>query len=156
VPAPAAERCRHVPGGRAQAGPYRCQVPLARDPGGGWYAGVVAGQAEVSAALAAERAATLERLELLERDFAHIVEAAGQAGADDEHDPEGATIAFERQHVAALASQARAHLAQVDAAMRRLAQGSYGICQDCARPIPAARLAARPASTTCLSCATHR
>ncbi len=121
-----------------------------------WYAGVVAGQAEVSALLAAERAATLERLERLEWEFAGIVEAVGPAGADDEHDPEGATIAFERQHVAALASQARSHLAQIEAAMRRLAQGSYGICQDCARPIPAARLAARPASTTCLSCATRR
>jgi RNA polymerase-binding transcription factor len=124
--------------------------------GAAWYAGVVAGQAEVSAALAAERTATLQRLEQLERDFAGIVEAAGPGGTDDEHDPEGATIAFERQHVAALASQARAHLAQIEAATRRLAHGSYGICQDCAQPIPAARLAARPASTTCLPCATHR
>lgn len=117
---------------------------------------MMADQAEVSAALAAELAATLERLEQLERDFAGIVEGAGPGGTDDEHDPEGATIAFERQHVAALASQARAHLAQIEAAMRRLGQGSYGICQDCGQPIPAARLAARPASVTCLSCATHR
>ncbi len=36
--------------------------------------------------------------------------------------------AFERQHVAALASQARAYLARIEAAMRRLADGSYGIC----------------------------
>ncbi len=79
---------------------------------------------------AAERAATRERLELLGRDFAGIVAAAGPAGAVDEHDPEGATIAFERQHVVALASQARAYLAQIDAAMRLLAQGTYGICQD--------------------------
>jgi RNA polymerase-binding transcription factor len=117
---------------------------------------MVAGQAEVSAVLAAERAAIRQRLEELEREFAGIVEAVGPAGADDEHDPEGATIAFERQHVAALASQVRDHLAQIEVAMRRLAQGSYGICEDCAQPIPAARLAARPAATTCLSCATHR
>jgi len=117
---------------------------------------MVAGQAEVSAVLAAERAAICQRLEQLEREFTGIVEAVGPAGADDEHDPEGATIAFERQHVAALASQARDHLAQIEAAMRRLAQGGYGICEDCAQPIPAARLAARPAATTCLSCATRR
>jgi hypothetical protein len=42
------------------------------------------------------------------------------AGTDDEHDPEGATIAFERQHLAALVSQARRHLAEIDAALRRL------------------------------------
>jgi RNA polymerase-binding transcription factor len=106
--------------------------------------------------LTAERVATLERLEQLEREFAGIVEAAGAAGTDDEHDPEGATIAFERQHVAALASQARDHLAQIEAAMRRLAQGSYGICEECAQAIPAARLAARPAAATCLPCATRR
>jgi hypothetical protein len=56
--------------------------------------------------LGAERAATLERLARLEREFAGIVEASGAVGADDEQDPEGATIAFERQHVAGLASQA--------------------------------------------------
>jgi DnaK suppressor protein len=106
--------------------------------------------------LTAERAATLQRLERLERDFAGIVEATGPGGADDEHDPEGVTIAFERQHVAALAGQARAYLAQIEAAMWRLAQGGYGICEDCSQPIPAARLAARPASTTCLPCATRR
>jgi DnaK suppressor protein len=117
---------------------------------------MVAGQAEVAALLAAERAATLQRLVALEREFAGIIEATGPAGADDEHDPEGATIAFERQHVAALASQAREHLARIDAAVRRLADGSYGICDSCAQPIPAARLAARPVTTTCLSCAGQR
>ena len=110
----------------------------------------------MAALLAAERAVTLQRLEVLEREFAGIVEAMGSAGADDEHDPEGATIAFERQHVVALASQAREHLAQIDAAMRRLAQGSYGTCESCGQPIPAGRLAARPVTTTCLSCAAHR
>jgi len=106
-----------------------------------------------AALLAAERAATLQRLDGLEREFAGIIEATGASGADDEHDPEGATIAFERQHIAALASQAREHLAQIDAAMRRLAQGSYGTCESCGQPIPAARLAARPVTTTCLPCA---
>jgi len=57
-------------------------------------------------ALTAERASTLEQLAGLEREFDGIVEAAGSANADDEHDPEGATIAFERQHVAALLGQA--------------------------------------------------
>jgi DnaK suppressor protein len=106
--------------------------------------------------LAAERADTLARLSGLEREFAGIVESSGSAGTDDEHDPEGATIAFERQHAAALISQAREHLAQIDAAMLRLAEDSYGRCENCGRPIGAERLAARPTTTTCINCASRR
>jgi DnaK suppressor protein len=103
--------------------------------------------------LEAERQAVIERLTALERDFNGIVEAAGQANADDEHDPEGATIAFERQHIAALLSQARDQLSQVEQAIARLDAGRYGECQSCGRPIGADRLAARPTATTCIDCA---
>lgn len=118
-----------------------------------WYPGRVRDQDGIAELLAAERAAALDRLAGLERERAAIIEASGSAGTDDEHDPEGATIAFERQHVAALAAQARAHLAQIDAAMRRLAEGSYGRCERCGQPIGAARLAARPVTTLCIGCA---
>ena len=108
------------------------------------------------AMLTAERAETLERLAGLEREFDGIVEAAGAANADDEHDPEGATIAFEREHVAALRSQAREHVAEIDAALRRLDEGGYGICARCGRPIAAGRLAARPTATMCVACTSRR
>ena len=106
--------------------------------------------------LAEERQAALDRLAALERDFSAIVEAAGQANADDEHDPEGATIAFERQHVAALLDQASRQLREVDAAIGRLEAGEYGQCEQCGQPIAAARLAARPTATTCIRCASRR
>ena len=106
--------------------------------------------------LTAERDRTLERLAGLEREFAGIVEASGSANADDEHDPEGATIAFEREHVAALRSQAREHVAEIDAALRRLDEGGYGICECCGQPIAAGRLAARPTATTCVACTSRR
>jgi DnaK suppressor protein len=116
---------------------------------------MTAGDGEVSAAalLESERQATLRRLSALERDFADIVESAGQANTDDEHDPEGATLAFERQHVAALLDQARDYLREVDAAQSRLAAGQYGLCAHCGQPIPAGRLAARPTATSCVTCA---
>ena len=112
--------------------------------------------ARLAEVLAAEQAATRERLAGLERERAAIIEAAGSAGNDDEHDPEGHTIAFERQHVAALISQAREHLGQIDAATRRLADGSYGICEGCGQRIATARLAARPSTTLCIGCASAR
>jgi len=113
-------------------------------------------QAAARELLAAEQAGALARAAGLERELRGIVEASGQASADDEHDPEGATIAFERQHVTALLAQAREHLAAIEAALRRLADGSYGVCERCGRPIGAARLAARPAATTCIACAARR
>ena len=106
--------------------------------------------------LLAERARARERVAALEREFAALAEAASAAGTDDEHDPEGATLAFERQHVAALAQAAREHLADIDAALARLADGSYGMCQACGQPIGAERLAARPAARTCIGCTRRR
>jgi DnaK suppressor protein len=109
--------------------------------------------AGIRAALDAERAATLDRIAALRRDFAGIVDSAALVGADDEHDPEGATIAFERAQLAALLDQARERLADLDQALARLAGGRYGICERCGQPIAPARLAARPAARTCISCA---
>ena len=106
--------------------------------------------------LAAERARALERVAALEREFAGLAEAASSGGTDDEHDPEGATLAFERQHAAALLEAARQQVAVVDAALRRLAEGRYGVCDRCGRPIGAERLAARPAALTCIRCAGSR
>jgi len=102
--------------------------------------------------LAEDRGRTLDRLAGLERELGGIIEAAQAANADDEHDPEGATIAFEREHAAALASQARAHLAAVDAALGRLAAGTYGVCVGCGAGIPPERLEFLPRAATCVAC----
>jgi DnaK suppressor protein len=114
------------------------------------------GPASARESLIADRAATTERLAALEREFNGIVEASGQANTDDEHDPEGATIAYERQHVASLLEQAREHLAAIDAALRRVDDGSYGVCERCGQPIASARLTARPTASACVSCAARR
>jgi RNA polymerase-binding transcription factor DksA len=107
-------------------------------------------------ALAGDEARTRERLAELVGDYTGIVEASEGSNADDEHDPEGATIAFERSQVGALVSQAREHLAEVAAARRRLDDGTYGTCEGCGRPIPVARLEARPTARTCVACAASR
>ena len=111
---------------------------------------------DARARLLAERQAATDRLAGLNREFGGIVEATGSANADDEHDPEGATIAFERQHVAALVDQAREQIRNLDAALRRLDDGTYGQCVRCGGPIGKPRLAARPAADTCIACAAQR
>jgi DnaK suppressor protein len=115
----------------------------------------VTDQETASVLLGAVRGETLRRIAELEREFEGIVTSAaeGSSGGDDEHDPEGATVAFERQHVAALLSQARSRLAAVEAATRKLDAGTYGQCDVCGEPIGAERLAARPTALTCVRCA---
>ena len=105
-------------------------------------------------ALGAERAAALAQIAALTGEFDAIVAASQASNADDEHDPEGATIAFERQQVAALLERARRRLADVEAAVTAVEAGTYGRCGSCGRPIGAERLAARPTARTCIACAT--
>lgn len=103
--------------------------------------------------LEAERERTLRRLAGLTDDFDAIVAASRDTNADDEHDPEGATIAFERSQVSAIARATQQHLVEIDAAMDRLSAGTYGTCETCGQPIGEGRLEARPAARTCIRCA---
>lgn len=55
--------------------------------------------------------------------------------------------------VSALEAEAVGQIGEIDAALRRLDLGAYGICVSCGEPISEARLDARPAATQCLDCA---
>lgn len=106
--------------------------------------------------LLALRRETLTRHGALRADLTGIVEASRDTVADDEHDPDGATIAFERAQVDALSRGALARLAEIDAAIARLDAGTYGTCEECGQPIDAARLDARPTASRCVACAAMR
>jgi DnaK suppressor protein len=108
---------------------------------------------EVRRRLEAEREQTRGRLRTLVDDFDAVVAASRDTNADDEHDPEGATIAFERSQIGALVRQAQDHLAEIDAAIERCENGDYGVCERCGKPIGEGRLEARPVARTCIQCA---
>src|SRR5262249_24875841 len=100
--------------------------------------------------LLAERARARERVAALQREFAALAEAASAAGTDDVHDPEGATLAFERQHAAAQPGAARETGAGGGGGG---AGGRSGGCAGGGQPIGAERRGARPAAVTCVRCA---
>ena len=104
------------------------------------------------AALAREAASARSMLVSLGSDIADIVEARRDSNNDDEHDPEGATLAFERSQADALRRSAEDRLAAIGRAERRVVEGSYGICVVCSQPIPVGRLQARPWADRCVSC----
>jgi RNA polymerase-binding transcription factor DksA len=90
----------------------------------------------VRARLLELRRETERLLAALTGSYVDIVDASESSNADDEHDPEGATIAFERSQVGAFLAQARA--------------------ERCNHAIPAERLEVRPLARTCIACADRR
>src|SRR6478735_10936907 len=105
------------------------------------------------ARIARERADTERRIAALNQRFTGIVEGSEFTTDDDEHDPEGSTIAFERAQVSALLADARREVEDLAAAQQRLDRGTYGLCIRCGLPISDARLDALPAALTCIDCA---
>jgi DnaK suppressor protein len=112
--------------------------------------------AELRALLVADRERTTDLVASLDRGFTTIVDAARDTATDDEHDPEGSTIAFERSQTTALLRAATDHLADVDAALARIVAGGYGRCERCGAAIAHERLLARPAARTCIACASRK
>jgi RNA polymerase-binding transcription factor DksA len=111
------------------------------------------GDVDIASVLRNHRDRIGEQIATLEAELADIIASTELVATDDEHDPEGATIAFERARVDALLTQARDHLVAIGRAEQRIAAGTYGVCERCGQPISDERLDARPTAATCISCA---
>lgn len=94
------------------------------------------------------------RLDELAQQRARMIAAAESSNVDDEHDPEGATIAFEREQLGALIRLTQRHRDDVIRALAMLDAGTYGTCERCGEAISTDRLEARPTARTCIVCAT--
>ncbi len=105
--------------------------------------------------LAAARRAAAERVADLRRELDDVLASASSTTGDDEHDPEGATIGFERAQAQSLLDRAVARLAELDAALARAGSEDEGRCAVCGRPIGVERLAARPGTDRCVACARY-
>jgi RNA polymerase-binding transcription factor DksA len=97
-----------------------------------------------------ERLRKLALLPALRRDITSVNAARQDSNVDDEHDPEGATIAFELSQASALLEQSTAGLAHIDAALARIDAGRYGSCDICGQQIAEGRLEARPWTPYCI------
>ena len=106
--------------------------------------------------LAEERARLLAWIESLQRNMTAIRDTSTWTSTDDEHDPEGATIAYERAQVRSFLDDAHRDLEALERAGARVDAGTYGACERCGKAIAPERLAALPAAATCIACATRR
>jgi DnaK suppressor protein len=96
-------------------------------------------RAELLAQLRAQRGGPVSRAE--------SAAEARETASDD-----WATADTERDLAFALEERESAELVAIDAALRRIADGSYGLCTDCGVQIAAARLHANPAALRCVGC----
>ncbi|MEX1078460.1 MAG: TraR/DksA C4-type zinc finger protein [Homoserinimonas sp.] len=105
------------------------------------------------ALLLAEQQDTITLIADLGQNLSVLVTGRQDSNSDDEHDPEGSTLAFERSQTDALLAQSTQRLAEVSAALARIDAGTYGVCIRCGGAIAPARLEARPYAATCIDCA---
>lgn len=77
-------------------------------------------------------------------------DALGELSVVDQHPADVGTETFEQTKGLSILEQVEAQLRDVERALARLDDGTYGLCEICGRPIEAARLEARPAARYCL------
>jgi DnaK suppressor protein len=105
------------------------------------------------AALIEERASYLQQADSLKAE-ADLLVAEREPGdvQFDEESGEGDTLAVERERDLALSAQARGAVDEIDAALAKIAIGTYGICEQCGNTIPKERLKAIPFAALCVTC----
>ena len=105
---------------------------------------------EVLADLHGDRARVVRTLSAQEEELAGLMRDAGDGAGHDQADM-GAT-SFERDQELTVVNNEREKLAQIDRALARIADGTYGICESCGNPIGKGRAMAFPRATLCLTC----
>lgn len=102
------------------------------------------------------RAEELESLRQAEHDTSAFSgderELRGETSIVSQHPADVADFTYQRELEQTTQQLLNRQSAQVEAAIRARQRGTYGICQECGRAIPAERLKARPEATLCVDC----
>lgn len=111
----------------------------------------------------ASDAPSLELRALLEQERAELAHQLAELGFGDAggltydaNFADSSQVTAERGEAEALAASLREALGEVERALEKMDQGTYGVCESCARPINPARLEAMPAARLCIDCASKR
>jgi len=85
-----------------------------------------------------------------------LTDDSGEETAYDNHLGDTATVTYDRELGYTLEENSEHVLADIDAALKRIEDGTYGVCSNCATEIPEERLDARPWATLCIDCQRER
>jgi YteA family regulatory protein len=104
-------------------------------------------------ALLEERTRVQAALENLQEETSGTLsEDAGEQSAYDNHLADTATETYDRELDYTLEENSQHVLAEIEAALKRIEEGTYGICSNCGNLIPEERLEALPWATLCIDC----
>jgi DnaK suppressor protein len=106
----------------------------------------------LKAALEAEQARLIEEIAEYEREGQETLSDVSGENNYRDHMADQGTATFARELDATLEERARENLAQVERALARMGEGTYGICLRCGDPIAEERLEAVPAAELCIGC----
>jgi len=108
-------------------------------------------QEQARSRLAVERDRIQELRAAAGRLTASATEAAErELSSAEQHPAELATETIERELDQSLVEHAELELVEIDAALKRLDQGAYGVCEACGKPISEGRLEIMPAARYCI------
>lgn len=102
--------------------------------------------------LLADRERAQGALDYLHEENPGSMEDETQEIPSDNHPGDVATITFDREIDYTLEENEERLLAEIDAALERIEEGTFGICQTCSKPIGTERLEAVPYTTHCIDC----
>jgi DnaK suppressor protein len=104
-----------------------------------------------------ERKRVVAAIENLEKDHqGSLSDETGEDAVYDNHLADTATETYDRELDYTLEENSEHVLADIDAALKRIEAGTYGICTNCGKQIPQERLEARPWATLCIDCQRER
>jgi RNA polymerase-binding protein DksA len=99
-----------------------------------------------------ERQRVLEAIEYLHEENPGSVQDETQEIPSDNHPGDFATVTFDRELDYTLEENEERLLTAIDGALKRIEDGTYGVCRTCGRPIGDERLEALPWTTQCIDC----
>jgi DnaK suppressor protein len=102
--------------------------------------------------LLAERDRVAAEMQALQDDLSHSLEEAMDEDGNDSHLADSASETLDREIEQSLEDNAGHLLASIDAALGRIEDGSYGLCERCGSAIASERLEALPYATKCIEC----
>ena len=99
-----------------------------------------------------ERRRVLDAIEYLHKENPGSIEDETDDETTDNHIAETATVTVDREIDYTLEENSEHVLAEIEGALKRIEEGTFGVCVNCGKPIAEERLAAIPWATYCIDC----
>jgi DnaK suppressor protein len=99
-----------------------------------------------------ERRRVVDAIEYLHKENPGTIEDETDDETTDNHIAETATVTVDREIDYTLEENSEHVLGEIEGALKRIDEGTYGTCLNCSKPIAEDRLAAIPWATYCIDC----